>query len=366
MRFSILQQDLLPILQSVSRSTGVRSTLPVLDNLLLSVEGKKLKVAATNLEIGVIKYASLIEGEDGEITVPAKPFVELISGLGANQVEIITQGEVITVSSGKLKASVNGISATEFPAIPLAHNNDLIVKKELFLNSSQILFAAAVDEGRPVLTGVLTDIKGDSLDFVATDGFRLAHRQIKLPAVTPAFKSLIPRKTFEEVLRIISEQDVDEVSISTSENQNQVVFTLGQTIVSSRLIEGNFPAWEKIIPQKIVGRCMVEKEVLTKAIKLAAVFAKNEANIVVLNTKKGSLVLRSSAKEVGSQENEIEGDVEGEELQIAFNTKFLLDAVSNIPTSQLMMEFSGSLSATLIKPIGLEGLEYIVMPVRLS
>ena len=101
-------------------------------------------------------------------------------------------------------------------------------------------------------------------------------------------------------------------------------------------------------------------------IKLAAIFAKNEANIVVLTTSKGVLNLKSSAKEIGSQENEIEGEVEGEDLQIAFNTKFLLDAVSNIPTSQLMVEFSGALSASLIKPIGEEGLEYIVMPVRLS
>ncbi len=366
MKFSILQQDLLPILQSVARSTGVRSTLPVLDNLLLSVEGKKLKVAATNLEIGVIKYISITDGLDGEVTVPAKPLVELVSGLGQTKVDIESTGEILTIISGKLKASLNVIPATEFPAIPLAQKSDVIIPKELFLSSAQILFAAAVDEGRPVLTGILTDIKNSQLDFVATDGFRLAHRQIQLPKDTPSFKSLIPKKTFEEVLRIMSEQDVDEVGISTSENQNQVVFTLGQTIVSSRLIEGTFPAWEKIIPQKIVGRSLIDKEQLTKAIKLAAVFSKSEANIVILNTKKGSLSLKSSAKEVGSQENEIEGEVEGEDLQIAFNTKFLLDAVSNIPTSQLIIEFSGSLSASLVKPIGVEGLEYIVMPVRLS
>lgn len=366
MKFSILQQDLLPILQSVSRSTGIRSTLPVLDNLLLSVEGNKLKVAATNLEIGVIKYVS-VEGElDGEVTIPAKPLVELISGVGQSKVTLQSEGENITITSGKFKASINGISAAEFPAIPLSSGSEARFTKEVFLSSSQILFAAAVDEGRPVLTGILTDMKADSLDFVATDGFRLAHRKIDMPKGLDSFKSLIPKKTFEEVLRIISEQDVDDVSVSTAENQNQVVFSLGQTIVSSRLIEGTFPAWEKIIPQKIVGRSIVEKDQLIKAIKLAAIFAKNEANIVILTTKQGGLVLKSSAKEIGSQENEIEGEIEGEQMQIAFNTKFLLDAVSNIPTSQLMIEFSGPLSASLIKPIGVEGLEYIVMPVRLS
>ncbi|OGE65091.1 DNA polymerase III subunit beta, partial [Candidatus Daviesbacteria bacterium RIFCSPLOWO2_02_FULL_36_7] len=230
----------------------------------------------------------------------------------------------------------------------------------------QILFASAVDEGRPVLTGILTEVVSGKLDFVATDGFRLAHRQFNLPKDKTQFKSLIPKRTFEEVLRIISEEAIEEIHISTSANQNHVVFNLGSTIVSSRLIEGQFPNWGKIIPQKIAARALVEKEELLKAIKLAAVFAKNEANIVVLTAKKGILKLQSQAKEVGSQENEIEGEVEGEELTIAFNTKFLLDAISNSPSTQVMIEFSGALSAALIKPIGVEGLEYIVMPVRLS
>lgn len=365
MKFSILQQDLLPTLQSVSRSCGVRSTLPVLDNLLLSVEGNKLKVAATNLEIGVIRSIPAA-GVSGDITVPARTLVDLISGLGQNKVTLESAAEILTVSSGKFKASINGISASEFPAIPLAKSSGVTFPKEAFLTSAQILFAAAVDEGRPVLTGVLTEVKDAKLDFVATDGFRLAHRQVVLPDNVTSFKSLIPKRTFEEVLKILSEQEVDQISVALSDNQNQAVFTLGQTIVSSRLIEGQFPAWEKIIPERIICRALIDKETLLQAIKLAAVFVRNEANIVVLTIKKDSLTLTSSAKEIGSQENEIDAEVSGESLQIAFNTKFLQDAISHIPTTQLMMEFSGSLSASLIKPIGIEGLQYIVMPVRLS
>lgn len=378
MKFTILQQDLWPSLQAVARSVGVRSTLPVLDNILLSVEDKRLKIVATNLEIGVIKYIPLDEGMAGEITVPAKTLLELISGLGQSKISLETDGFLLTVESGSFKASVNGIPASEFPAIPLSSSKGVSFTKDALLASSQILFAAAVDEGRPVLTGVLTSVKDSKLDFVATDGFRLAHRQVKLvlvplsnhevsePERVEGFKSLIPRRTFEEVLKIISEQDVDEISIALSENQNQAVFTLGQTIVSSRLIEGQFPAWEKIIPTQTAGRAVLEKEAFLKAIKLAAVFAKNEANIIILTTKKEGLNLKSSAKQLGSQENEVEGSVEGEDLQIAFNTKFLLDAVSNIPTSQMVMEFSGPLSASIIKPVGEEGLEFIIMPVRLS
>ncbi len=366
MKFTVLQQDLLPSLQAAARSVGVRSTLPVLDNILLSVESKKLKIAATNLEVGVIKYINVEEESPGEITVPAKTLVELVSGLGPDKLSIVAEGEVLTVESGKLKASINGISAGEFPVIPLSSGSGVDFPKAAFLTSSQILFASAVDEGRPVLTGIFTEVNDGKLDFVATDGFRLAHRRLEVPKDQAQFRSLIPRRTFEEVLRLMSEEDVDQVNIATSQNQNQIVFTLGNTIVSSRLIEGQFPAWGKIIPQKIVARAMVEKDELLKAIKLAAIFAKNEANIVVLTTKKGLLKLESHTKEVGSQENEIEGEIEGEELKIAFNTKFLLDAVSNSPATKVMMEFSGPLSAAIIKPVGVEGLEYIVMPVRLS
>ena len=373
MKFTCLQQDLLPPLQAVARSVGVRSTLPVLDNILLSIEGppagragQKLKIAATNLEIGVIKYINVEVETPGEITIPAKTLVELISGLGQNKVSLESEEEVLTVESGKLKATVNGIAAAEFPAIPLSSDKGISFPKEAFLTSSQILFAAAVDEGRPVLTGILTEVSDGKLDFVATDGFRLAHRSLDLPKASTQFRSLIPRRTFEELIRILSEEEVEEVNIATSQNQNQVVFSLGTTVVSSRLIEGQFPAWGKIIPQKIVARALIEKDELLKAIKLAAIFARNEANVVVLTTQKGLLKLESHAKELGSQENEIEGEIEGEELTIAFNTKFLLDAISNAPSSQIMIEFSGPLSAALIKPIGVPGLEYIVMPVRLN
>lgn len=366
MKFSILQQDLLPALQSVSRCVGVHSTLPVLDNILLSVEGKKLKLSATNLEIGVIKNIAVEADLEGEVTVPAKTVVELVSGLGSNKIQFESSNEILSVECGKLKASINGMSAQEFPAIPLAEGKGINFPKEVFLSCAQVLFAAAVDEGRPVLTGILTETKGEKLDFVATDGFRLAHLQVNTPKNQAQFKSLIPKRTFEEVLRIISEENLEQINISTSQNQNQIVFSLGQTTLSSRLIEGQFPTWEKIVPTKAVCRAIIDRDELLKAIKLAAIFAKNEGNIVVLDVQKDKLVLSSQAKELGSQENEVEGEIEGEVLKIAFNTKFLLDVISITPSQQIIIEFSGPLSPALIKPMGTEGLEYILMPVRLN
>lgn len=366
MKFTVLQQDLLPHLQAVGRSVGIRSTLPVLDNILLSVEGKKLKIAATNLEVGVIRHISVEGQSEGEITVPAKTLIELVSGLGPAKIMLTAEGEILTLESGKFKASINGIAASEFPAIPLSAKEGVSLPKEVVLSSSQILFATAVDEGRPVLTAVYTEVKADAIDFVATDGFRLAHRQAKLTQKMTEFKSLIPRKTYEELLRIIAETEVDQVKLAYSSDQNQVIFNLGSTLLSSRLIEGQFPAWEKIIPTQISSRLVVEKEEFLTAIKLAAVFARTETNVVILTLAKKGVKIESSAKQIGSQQNEIEGSCEGDELQIAFNSKFLLDAILNAPSQQIMIEFSGPLSAALIKPVGVEGLQYIVMPVRIN
>ena len=362
----MLQQDFLPALTAVARASGVHASLPVLENILLATAGKKLKIVATNLEIGVIKYLPVEVLEDGEITVPAKTIVEIVSGLKQAKVSVEASETALTIASSKFKATINGIPAAEFPLIPLTESSGVTFKKEILEQCGQILFASAADEGRPTLTGILTQSDGDKLDFVATDGFRLAHRQVKMPDAKVKINSIVPRRTFEEVLRILSEENTAGVKISIDLNQNQIIFDFGSCLVSSRLIEGAFPAWEKIIPTQFVARALVDKEELLKAIKLAAVFARNEANVVVLKVSQGKIGIESSAKEIGSQQNEIEGEVAGQELQVAFNTKFLQDAVSASSATQLSIEFSGPLSPALIKPIGVEGLQYIIMPVRLN
>ncbi len=363
MRFNILQQDLLPVIVSVSRSAGVRSNMPVLGNLLISTDGDSLRIAATNLEIGVIKKVAAKVTDPGEITVPSKTLVEIISGIGPNPVDFETSGENITVTSGKFKATITGINSHEFPVIPLTDDEGVIFKKEILKSCSQIIFASAVDEARPTLTGILTEVKDGKLNFVATDGFRLAHRSVKVDP-QDNFKALIPRRTFEEIIRLIDEDNVDEVRITTSKDKNQAIFSVGTTVLSSRLIEGNFPTWEKIIPANIVTRSLVDRTTLHQAIKLASVFARNESNIITFKVTKEIFRISAEAKELGSQSNEIDSQTEGEEIEIAFNAKFLLDALSISTSTQLMLEFSGPLSATLIKPMGVEGLEYIIMPVR--
>lgn len=371
LKVTILQQDLLPKLQSVSRSVGIRATLPVLANILIETESGKLKLSATNLELGVVKLVKAQVSEEGSVTVPAKTFLEIISSLNNNELILESSNEQLKVSSKNFAATINGISASEFPAIPLASEEGILLDGKLLAATlPEITFAAAADEGRPILTGILTEIKKDSLELVATDGFRLAHKTVVLESGEQNFKALIPRRTFEEVVRLISEdlgaEEGEKVEISTSENQNQMIFKIGQTQLSSRLIEGQFPSWEKIVPQKFENRTIVERSEALKAVKLASIFAKDNANVVKFETKDNALKIVSEAKELGAQETEIDAQVEGLPITIAFNARYLLDVLSAATRSQIAIEFSGNLSPALVKPIGEDELEYVIMPIRLS
>jgi DNA polymerase-3 subunit beta len=370
MRLKIQQSDLNGPLQAVSRSVGIRTTLPVLANILLQAQGNKLILSATNLEIGVIKTINASVEEEGELTVPAKTFQEIISSLGGMELTLESGGEQLRISAKKFNVTLNGISSAEFPAIPLAADKAASVQASVLKDSiPQIAFAAAADDGRPVLTGILTEITKHTLELVATDGFRLAHKKMNLESVTDQpFKSLIPRRTLEEVVRLIGEDieksDSGLVEIGTSENQ--IIFKVGDTQVSSRLIEGNFPSWEKIVPTDFQNITHIDRVDLLKAVKLASVFAKTEANVIKLEVLDGKIKISSQAREVGEQETEIEAQTGQNPIQIAFNAKYLTDALSSVSSEKVRIEFSGNLSAALIKPEGIEGLEYVIMPIRLS
>lgn len=370
MKIKILQQDLLPVLQSVSRSCGVKSDLPVLANVLLRTELGILKLSATNLEIGVIKSVRAQILEDGEVTVPSRTFLEVISSLTGAELEIEASTDQLKITSNNFNASFNGISASEFPAIPLSSDKTVSLDYKVLQSAiPEITYAAAADEGRPILTGILTEIKKDSLELVATDGFRLAHKNVKIEGSGVSIRALVPRRTFEEIVRLISEEDKEDgskVEISLAENQNQMVFKVGSTLLSTRLIEGQFPAWEKIVPTKFECKVTADRADLHKAVKLAAVFARSEANIIKISTLSGKLRLNSEAKELGGQESEIEAETEGADLVVAFNGKFLLDVLASMQANKISIEFSGNLSPALVKPIGEDGLEAVVMPIRLS
>ncbi len=379
MKIYILQSDLIGPLQSVSRSIALRPQLPVLNNILLQTERDQLKISATNLEIGVIKQVTAEILEEGAITVPAKIFTEIINSLSGERINLDVSGDQLKISTAAFSGTLNGISAAEFPAIPLSSDESLEISADLIQSSlPQIAFASAVDEARPTLTGIFTQIKDNSLELVATDGFRLAHKKVRTSEKSPhSFKFLIPRRTFEEVVRLIGEDlkssnSEQLVAISTSENQNQIVFQIGSTQLSSRLIEGNYPTWEKIVPTTFQTHIEIDRNDFIKAIKLASVFARDAANVVKLELEKNKIQILSESHDLGAQKTSLDiqsyeevGDKK-EKLIIAFNNKYLLDPLTSCHSKTVKISFSGNLSPAIISPLDEEGLQYVVMPIRIS
>lgn len=370
MKISIQQPDLLPAVQSVARSCGIRSTLPVLANILLSAKENSLTLSATNLEVGVVKQIPAQVDDAGEVTIPSRAFLDIISSLPSGEIRLESSRDQIKIITPQFNATLNGIPGSEFPSIPLSGDDTISVDGELVSEVlPEISFAAATDEGRPILTGILTQIHGGKLELVATDGFRLSHKTAPLKqADHQGFKALVPKRTFEEVVRLIGEEKkADKIELSTSENKNQLIFKVNHTYLSSRLIEGQYPSWERIIPTSFQMNILVNRMSLVKAIKLASVFAKDNANILKVETRDNQLIITSEAKELGSQETSVECETKGEHLSIAFNGKYLVDALSACPGEIVRFNLSGTLSPTLIKPQDeAEGLEYVVMPVRLN
>jgi len=375
MKVAILHSDIYSPLQSVSRSIAAKPQLPVLNNVLLQADSGILTISATNLEIGIIKRIKADVIEAGDITVPAKILTEIISGLSGEKINIESSLDQLKISTQNFSGTLNGISATEFPNIPVSSENNFPLDAMLLQQSlPQISFASAIDEARPVLTGIYTEIKDGKLQLVATDGFRLAYKKVTLKDDKKQnFKSLIPRRTFEEVIKVISEEFArheDEKAlqllISNAENQNQMIFQIGTTTISSRLIEGNYPTWERIVPVSFQSYATVDRQDFIKVIKLASIFARDAANIVKMDIKKNTIKVISEARELGQQETDLDAKTEGEPLIIAFNNKYLLDALNNCHSKDVKLNFSGNLSATLIQPLEEEGLEYVVMPIRIT
>lgn len=380
MKLYILQSDLIGPLQSVSRSIALRPQLPVLNNVLLQTEKDTLKISTTNLEIGVIKQINAEVMEEGSITIPAKIFTEIINSLPGERLNLEVSADQLKISTTSFSGTLNGISASEFPAIPLSSDESLEISADLIQKSlPQIAFASAIDEARPTLTGIYTQIKDNSFELVATDGFRLAHKKVVTPQKNSHnFKFLIPRRTFEEVVRLIGEDikgsstsDTPLISMSTSENQNQIVFQIGTTQLSSRLIEGNYPTWEKIVPTTFQSHFEIDRNEFIKAIKLASVFARDGANVVKLEVDKTKMQISSESHDLGAQQTDLEIQnfeevVKTEKMVIAFNNKYLLDPLQSCHSKTVKMSFSGNLSPAIITPVEEEGLRYVVMPIRIS
>ena len=367
MKFTILQSNFQKALNQVSRVVGVRTTLPVLSNVLITAEKGKIKLSATDLEVAITTQTSGKIDEEGTLTIPARLLSDFIANNNDESIELVTTETKLHLKSAHYNANINGVSAEEFPTIPaLSKEMFCVMPRVDFVEGlKKVLISPANDETRPVLAGIYFHFNENLLTLAATDSYRLSEKKIELETPVADKIFIVPSRTMVEVLRLASSvESIDKVSISFAENQ--ISFVLGETQIISRLIEGSFPPYAQIIPSASKIHVEVGLRELVSAVKMSALFAKNAANNIKIKTGEKSLSVSSAMSEAGDAVSQIEAEVTGGEVEIAFNSKYLIDVLQVITDDKVILEFNDEASAGVIKSAGDKNFVYIAMPLRID
>ncbi len=378
MKITCKQQDLSRGLSAVSHAVSGRSTLPILANILLATDHGRLKLSATNLEIGINCWVEAQIEEEGTTTVPAKLITEFVNSLPPASVEMTLAEETNTlnIKGQRSSANIKGMDASEFPQIPSNEGGEppvLLEAAQLKEMIDQVAFAAAEDDSRPVLTGVLVQVSDEKLTFAAADAFRLAVRVADLPGDGhPRGDILIPARTLTELARILPAEG--QVEMIVTPNRSQVLFHTPTLDLVSRLIEGSFPNFRQIIPKESTTRAVVETKEFAAAVKSASLFARDSSNIARVKINPagedgqgtGELTIEATAEDLGDNVSTVNAAVDGPELQIIFNVKYLADVLNTISTQEVALEASSATKPGVLRPAGPNDCTYVIMPMHVN
>lgn len=367
MKLSITQENLAKALSVVGRVVSSRTSLPVLSNVLISTDGGRLKLAATNLEIGVNYWIGGSIEQEGSITVPAKLFSEFITALPPENIELSTNDQILRVKSPHNESQINGISAEEFPLIPQINGEAVlsIPAAELRDTLQQVTVAASLDEARPVLAGVYMLIEKDQLVTVATDSYRLAEKLTKIKAKKSEGKTevIVPARAMQELGRVLGEI---EGNVDIFVGEGQIMFDSGELQLTSRLIEGQFPNYKQIIPTADTTTMEISKAEFIRVVKVAGLFARESAGSVRLEVKAdGKVNIIASASQIGENTSSADCDVSGEDGEISLNARYLLDALNAMESEKIQFGISGKLNPCVLRPSGKDNdYLHLIMPLR--
>ncbi len=374
MKLSCTQENLARGLNIVSRAVSTRSTLPVLANVLLATDNGQLKLSATNLEIVITCWVGAKVQEPGAITVPARTLSDLVTALPQEQVNLHldTDTQTLHVSCARTEANIRGIDYQEFPLIPEPGDAPRIRMEVAALKEmiSQVAFAAATDDARPTLTGILTEFGNNQVKMAATDGFRLSMRSAELTGYSGRPRSvIIPARALSELARIMGDGS-EEVSVILPEGRNQIIFQMETVLMVSQLIDGTFPDFTAIVPKRYRTRTVMNTAAFLKACKTAGIFAReanNTARVSILPEDElmpGHATISATSAETGDNVAQIDAIVEGDPIEMNFNVKFITDVLGVITTPQVALETTSAVEPGVVKPVGAEDFSHIIMPMQ--
>lgn len=372
MKFKIPQEEFSKQLLAVNKSLQAKANLPILANILISASKGKVEILSTDLETATRVSVSVDVEVEGRTTVPGRVILEFVSQVPSGDIVVEKLSEEVKVSSGRYSARFSTMPTEDFPAIPKIESGKAITVSGIdFARAiSKVVFSAASDDGRPALSGVLFDVGKQTLSMVATDGYRLGYQQV---AVSGDFnnKIIVPAKALFEVAKIISESGVEDIGIKVmvSDALNQANFEIGNVVFTSRLIEGEFPVWQKIIPATFTSKAKIPRDEFIRLVKVAAIFARDSGNIIKLKFESGKsnqLTISANNNQVGSNEASCEVEMTGPGGEIAFNFRYLLEALGSIEGEDIFFEMIESLNPGRITIPEKDDYFHIVMPVRLQ
>ncbi len=371
-----LQENLRRGLGLVTHAVATRSTLPALSTVLIETDQGRLKLAATDLSLGITCWIGCQINAEGGVAVPARLLGDFVGSLGNEPVhmELDPRTRTLHLQCQRYEADIKGLDPMEFPAIPTIEGAEpaALLDAELLRGAiGQVVFAASTEDTRPAMTGVYTRIRRDGLLLVAADGFRLALRTLEMSR--PAERELnviVPARAMAELGRILADQE-EPVQVVLTPNLNQVLFHTDRVDLVANLVEGRYPDYEAIIPQVYSTRATLSTAEFLKAVRIASFFARDGANIIRLEIQPGGtqapgkVIVTASAAEVGSNVGEVDTMVEGAGGRIAFNARYLTEALSVLGAPEVALELQGSDRPGVIKPVGRTDQVHVIMPMQL-
>ncbi len=359
----------------VSRAVSPRSTLPVLANVLVATDEGRLRLSATNLELGISCWIGAQIHEDGAITVPARTFADLINALPNDTVhlDLNTKTQTLTVRCGQSITDIKGIDANEYPPIPVP---DLREGIELGVGDvkemiQQVAFAASADEARPVLQGVSLTVNGSELMMAATDGFRISVRKTQLSStVHQPIAAIVPARALNELARVAGDGEQTVVMVLPP-GRGQVLFHMKDVELVSQLIDGNFPDYRAIIPRSFKTTTVISTPALLKACKQAEIIAREGNYVIRLNIQPGAdapgkIEISAQSEETGSSEISVEATVDGPNLLIAFNVRYLREVLDVVKSPSVALETNANNTPAMIRPVGDQNFQHVIMPMHLG
>ena len=374
MKAVILKEDLDKVMSIVSRIVVSRGQLPVLNNVLIVVNKSSIIFSATNLEIGISLTVGGKIFKEGSITVPAKNMAEFVALAGSADILLEATDEKLKLTAGKTTALFTGIAAVEFPVMPTVGgrenklNTISLERKRVNQVAEKVGYAASVDEARLVLTGVKFYKSEGKLRVVATDGFRLS--RLDLVNLGKEEKNIwpdnliIPARTIGELSRFLGDKNKEVIEMIIVRENNQVIFSGTDFMLASRILDGNFPDVDKIIPSEWKTKAVIDRKDLIEAVRTAAIFARENSNIVRFKIQDSKCKVSAAGAQTGEEESEIPVETEGDEVEIAFNFKYVLDLLNSMDADKIVLEANGGQAAVVFKMEGEEELVAIIMPVR--